>query len=379
MAIPFVWKVDFKSGASWVTLPSVMAINIFKGRRLQIDDYSIDTMTVESEFPSSWTTTPKLGDPIIGYINKPGVVVGTDDFDCFIGRIRDVKINYGFVTNEDRVTIECEGIQADWGRAQLTNYALAENPTDDQVLYVGATVGLDTVQNFGRSTGSAQTYTGNAFELVNTITRTEEARMWADNYTHQGDFYLWWFGRNAPLATTYVFNDGTGTAYDLQMKYEQIEFRSSADNYYNSVTITPAGLAAQTATLATTPLYGWQKDTIDYTTSQALSHAQWVLNNFQDTDSTLAAITFTDVQQVPRPGGLFNTAVIELCKAPINTNGRVSFRSGTFNTIFEGVNISATPQQTRVTLYMSAQDNNAYLILDNTIFGVLDSNNKYGF
>lgn len=378
MAVPFVWGVDFKSGASWVTLPSVQAINIFKGRRLQIDDYSIDTMTVESEFPSSWTTTPKLGDPIIAYIDKPGVVVGIDEFDCFIGRIRDVSISYGKVTNEDRVTISCEGIQADWGRAQLTNYSLAQNLTDTQVLNVGATVGLSTVQNFGRSTGSAQTYTGNAFELVNTITRTEEARMWADNYTHQGAFYLWWFGRNAPLATTYVFNDGTGTPYDLQMKYEQIEFRSSADNYYNSVTITPAGLAAQTSTLGVTPLYGWQKDTIDYTTSQALSHAQWVLNNFQDTDSALAAITFTDVQQTARPGGLFNTAVIELCKAPINTNGEINFRSATYRTIFEGINISATPQQTRITLYMSAQDNNAYLILNNAIYGKLDSN-RLGF
>lgn len=335
-------------------------------------------MTVESEFPSSWTTTPKLGDPIIAYIDKPGVVVGVDEFDCFIGRIRDVSISYGKVTNEDRVTISCEGIQADWGRAQLTNYALAQNLTDTQVLNVGATVGLSTVQNFGRSTGSAQTYTGNAFELINTITRTEEARMWADNYTHQGAFYLWWFGRNAPLATTYVFNDGTGTPYDLQMKYEQIELRSSADNYYNSVTITPEGLAAQTSTLGVTPLYGWQKDTIDYTTSQALSHAQWVLNNFQDTDSALAAITFTDVQQTARPGGLFNTAVIELCKAPVNTNGEINFRSATYRTIFEGINISATPQQTRVTLYMSAQDNNAYLILNNAIYGKLDSN-RLGF
>jgi hypothetical protein len=50
-----------------------------------------------------------------------------------------------------------------------------------------------------------------------------------------------------------------------------------------------------------------------------------------------------------------------------------------YNTIIEGIQISATPEQTRVTVFMSGQDNNAYLTLDDAVYGTLDTNNKYGF
>lgn len=380
MAVPFVWKMDFKQGATWTTLPSLQNVSIFRGRRLQIDDYSIDTMTVESEFPSSWSVTPKLGDQVVAYIYKPGVVVGTDNFAAFWGRIRDVKINYGYTTNMDRVTIECEGIQADWGRAQLTNYALAQAKTDSQVNTVGSVIGAFPAAFDGRSTGSAQTYTGNGLELLNTITRTEEGRTFASSATYRAQPYLYWYGRNFPPQLTFVFNDGTGTAYLRQMKYEQIEFRSSADNYYNSITVSPNALAAQTATLSQTPLYGWQINTIDYTTSQASDHAQWLLNNYQSKDSTLASITFTDVQQIPINYPFpFNTDVIQAIQSPIANQGIVYFRGGTYNVIIEGISINATPDQTRVTIFFSGRDTNAYLILNNTQgFGTLD-NNRLGF
>jgi len=380
MATPFVWKMDFKQGATWTTLPSVQNVSIFRGRRLQIDDYSIDTMTVESEFPSSWSVTPKLGDQVVAYIYKPGVVVGTDNFAAFWGRIRDVSISYGYTTNMDRVTIECEGIQADWGRAQLTNYALAQDVTDSQVNTVGYAIGAFPAAFYGRSTGSAQTYTGNGLELLNTITRTEEGRTFASSATYRAQPYLYWYGRNYPPQLTFVFNDGTGTGDLREMKYEQIEFRSSADNYYNSITITPNALAAQTATLSATPLYGWLVDTIDYTTGQASDHAQWLLNNYQSKDSTLASITFTDVQQIPINYPFpFNTNVIQAITSSIANQGIIYFRGGTYNVIIEGISINATPQQTRVTLYFSGRDTNAYLILDNTQgFGTLD-NNRLGF
>jgi hypothetical protein len=378
MATAFEWRVDFNSAGTWVTLPNVQNLNIFRGRRLQIDDYSIDTMTVESIFPSTWTTAPKLGDRIIAYIYKPGAVIGMDQFAAFWGRVRDVKIDYGIVSNEDRVTITCEGLQADWGRAQLNSYALAQNKTDEQVLQVATTVGLSIGQFAGRSIGSALTYTGNAFNLINTITRTEEARMFAGSPTYRATPLIYWFGRNTPKPTTYYWNDGTGSTYLYQMKYDQIEFRSSADNYYTSITITPAAVAAQTATLGTTPIYGWDKDTVDYSTAQAADHALWVLNNFQTKDQTLASITFTDVQQTNVSTGLFNTDVILVIMGAINTFGRIYFRGQTYNTILEGISISATPNQTRVTVYMSGQDTNAYLILDDAIFGKLD-NNKLGF
>lgn len=381
MATAFEWRVDFYSGGTWYTLPSVQAINIFRGRRLQIDDYSVDSMTVESEFPSSWTVAPKLGDRVVAYIYKPGVVVGMDHFAAFWGNIRDVQINYGYVTNEDRVTITCEGIQGDWGRAQLNSFALTQKVTEDQVFDVGVEVGLPISPFNGRSIASAQTFTGNAFALINTITRTEEARMKATSVTYHATPEIYWYGRNNPPLTTYYWNDGTGTTDPYQMKYEQIEFRSSADNYYTSVTIAPLSVASQTATTGVTPIYGQNKDTVDYSTSQALNHAEWVLNNFDSKDQAIASVTFTDVQQVAAiypPPNNFNIQVINVMQDTIGTLGNISFRGSVYKTILEGISINATPEQTRVTVFMSGQDTNAYLILDNATFGTLD-NNKLGF
>jgi hypothetical protein len=66
--------------------------------------------------------------------------------------------------------------------------------------------------------------------------------------------------------------------------------------------------------------------------------------------------------------------MIQACSGPINYKGTIGFRGDSYNVIYEGVQISATPQQTRVTLYMSGQDNNAYLVLNSAIYGKLDEN-----
>ena len=376
MAEAFEWRVEFYSAGAWRTLPTVQTVNIFRGRRLQIDDYSADTGTVTSLFPSDWTDTPKLGDRVLIYIYKPGVVVSIDDFSCFWGNIRDVDIDYGFVDNMDTVTISCEGLQANWGRAQLNAFSLPEVDSAYQLALTEVEVGLDIAAFFGRSICSAQTFTGNAFDLVNTITRTEEARMYAGSVSFKGTEYLYWYGRDQNgLNTTLDFNDGTVTPIFRQLAYDGIRFRSSADNYYNQVTITPLSVAAQEASDGTTPIFGLQKNTVDYSTTQADDHAEWLLANFATKNSTIAEITFTDVQQVdivyPNP---FNYNMILACEAPINARGTIGFRGDSYNVIFEGVQITATPQQTRVTLYMSGQDNNAYLVLNDAIYGKLDEN-----
>jgi len=71
--------------------------------------------------------------------------------------------------------------------------------------------------------------------------------------------------------------------------------------------------------------------------------------------------------------------VIQAITSAINQQGIVYFRGGTYNVILEGISVNATPQQTRVTIFFSGRDTNAYLILNNTQgFGTLD-NNRLGF
>jgi len=373
------WRAQYEQDSTWYTLGSIQNVDIMRGRQLQIDDYSIDTGNVRVLNPSTWTDPPKLGDPICLYVYAPGYVTGVDEFPMFWGRIRDVKIDYGMVTNEDVAHISCEGLQADWGRAQLNAFALTQQKTDDAVLAVATQVGLSVAQFFGRSTISAITFTGNALDLINTITRTEEARMFAYGATITGTWYTYWYGRNTVLATVYYMNDGTCATTLIDQKYNEIEFRSSANNFYNLVTITPDAVAAQTSTAGTTPLYAWQKDTLDYSTGQALDHATWVRKNFENKNQAIASISYTDSIQPETSGtGAPNATPLALAQAPIQNPMRIGFRTTFYNVMVEGVRISATPGQTRVTLFTSGQDQNAYLILNDSVYGTLD-NNKLGF
>jgi hypothetical protein len=49
-----------------------------------------------------------------------------------------------------------------------------------------------------------------------------------------------------------------------------------------------------------------------------------------------------------------------------------------FSCVIEGATMSATPESSTYTYYVSGADLNAYLILDNAVFGQLD-NNKLGY
>lgn len=385
----YEWRAEFYSGGAWRTLPDIQAVNIFRGRRLQIDDYNSDSLSIECRNPSGWTHTPKLGDKIIVYVYRPNVITGVDKFPGFIGNIRDVKIDYGKTTSADEVSISGEGIQADWGRAQLNSLVLTQENVGEQVIDTASATGLNITYSGTMSTASAQTYTGNALELINDLMRTEEARLYAFPYQYDvswpGTWYMYFRGRgsNINLNTAWNFNDGTVAAspFNDDIKYDNVEFRSSADNYYNQVTIQPAAVAAQTATLSTTPLFSWARSTLDYSTNQAADHANWLLNNFQTKNSTVASISFLDVEQpatVPPAYTTENSAPLQIIAAGLTAKTVIGFRSTTYNTVCEGLQISATPQQTRITLYLSGQDTNAYLILDDTTYGKLNSN-KLGF
>jgi hypothetical protein len=56
----------------------------------------------------------------------------------------------------------------------------------------------------------------------------------------------------------------------------------------------------------------------------------------------------------------------------------VTFRGTVYYSIIEGVRVTATPESSRYTFYLSGADLNNYLILNDTVFGRLDYN-KLGY
>jgi hypothetical protein len=375
------WRVSFATSTTFTALPDVQNISISNGRRRQIDDYGVDQLTVESLFPTDWTVTPQLGDNIIAWVYTTAYpsYPTYNYWKMFQGRITNVDIQYGVVSNEDSVTITAEGLQAELGRTQINAYAVASASTGLQVFDIADSVGLYVGNAGGSSTGSAQTYTGNLKAFVDTEVRTEQGRLrsTATGPTTLDMGTLDFVGREALLTgapTTPDWSDGTLVSPGEKYKYQQVKFKSAAEDFYNSVTVEPLGLASQTTTSGTTPIYSYVADSYDVSTSQALSLAQYIRFKYDTTNSTPRELGFTISQQSTSGAVL----LLNLVQSFLGLEVNIVLRGVRYFCVVEGVNITASPDDTRILFSVSSNETNDYLILDNAVYGKLD-NNRLGF
>lgn len=374
------WRVSFADTTVFTALPDVQQVSMFNGRRRQIDDYGVDQLTVESLFPTDWVVTPKLGDNIIAWVYTTAYpsYPTYNYWKMFQGRITNVDIKYGMVTNEDSVTITAEGLQAELGRTQINSYAVISADTGTQVFDIADSVGLTVGETSSLSTGSAQTYTGNLKAFVDTEIRTEQGRLRSDksnpDVLEMGT--LVFAGRGALLTGALVtpeWSDGTLTT-TTNYKYQQVGFKSAAEDFYNSVTVQPLGLASQTTTSGATPIYSYVADSYDVSTSQALSLAQYIRFKYDTTNSTPRELGFLISQQT-------TSDAVELLNNVSAFNGleiEIVLRGVRYYCVVEGVTITASPDDTRILFFVSSNETNDYLILDNAVYGKLD-NNRLGF
>jgi hypothetical protein len=374
------WRVSFATSTTFTTLPSVQQISISNGRRRQIDDYGVDQLTVESLFPSNWTVTPKLGDNIIAWVYTTAYpsYPSYSYWKMFQGRITNVDIKYGMVANEDSVTITAEGLQADLGRTQINNYSASSAKTGFQAFQIANSVGVLVGNAGGSSTASAQTYTGNLKAFIDTLVRTEQGRLrstpTAPTALDMGtiDFV----GREALFQGPFVtpeWSDGTLTSAS-NYKYQQLKFKSASEDFYNSVTVQPLGLASQTSTSSTTPIYSYVADTYDVSTTQALSLAQYIRFKYDTTASTPRELGFTIGQQSTADAVWFLNLVSNFLGLEVN----IVLRDVRYYCVVEGVNISATPDDTRIMFSVSSNETNDYLVLNDDVYGRLNYN-RLGF
>jgi hypothetical protein len=296
----------------------------------------------------------------------------------FQGRITNVDIKYGLVTNQDSVTITAEGLQAELGRTQINGYAVGSASTGLQVFDIADSVGLYVGNAGGSSTGSAQTYTGNLKAFVDTEVRTEQGRLrstpTAPTALDMGT--LAFVGRGSLLygpTPTPEWSDGT-LASDTGYKYQQVKFKSSAEDYYNWVTVEPLGLTSQTSTSLTTPIFSYVAQTYDVSTSQALSLAQYIRFKYDTTNSTPRELGFTISQQTTADAVWMLNLISNFLGLEVN----IILRGVRYYCVVEGVTITASPDDTRILFSVSSNETNDYLILDNAVYGRLD-NNRLGF
>lgn len=376
------WRVKFGSGAATpaggTVLNDVQSVSVQAGRDWLTDPYNPSSCIIQSRNIAAWTTTPVVGNMItVQQTNS------TSKF-AFGGFIKDVKINYGNVSNLDTATITCEGPLAFWGRRQFNSLAVAQANTVAQVNAIASPTSLynytNPNTNAGLSVASAQTYSGNGLDILNELCTTEMGHIsettglagWVSlsNYAPFINFRR----RNDDVTADYTFSDNPASATELY--YDGIDFTSAAQNYYTSATIQPLGLATQTSGSGE---YSITQTSLDYTTAQALSHAQYLVSQFNTTTATPLSLSASYSQQGSNATRLSTFA--NFMHDGASASGaliKIVFRSNTYYAVIEGASRMIDPADTAIELTLSSYDNNSYLVLNNAVLGRLNYN-KLGF
>ena len=356
---------EAEASGSAASLYPVTSVSISRGRQQVQDPFRAATATVTGRDPQ-FLPSIRVGDVIQLSVFNPAL----QEIVMFYGYIADLNISYGEVPAADTWTIYCEDALAAAGRAQTSSsFSWSTGiSTFDAAKLACTDAGIPITDIFNTASGStvsAQSlFDTNLLTILQTLVQTEQGRL-----ISLSDTSLGWIDRTALENSTQVVKFTDDPATYTGVKYTQAEFRSLADSFYESVTVEPQGLAAQTAGVGTRQ---YSMNSYDETTAQASNLAGYVLATLQSNVAAPSIIsTISELQT--------NDDVL-LAARDAGTGERCGLllRGYLYDLFIEGVTISANPDQTRFTFNVVSADALNFFILDSSTFGVLDTN-KLGF
>ena len=351
-----------------VDLSNVVSFSMKQGREKQLDDYSADTAQVTIRYPNGYAT------PITALV--PGNIIrvkhdGSGEY-VYAGYISGVSVKYGIpysggVGNADFINISCESYFARFGRLEGNSQAITgglfATVTADIALYSGLTINAQP--NALTQSVSASTVTNTYGEWLQQFIRTINGRM-----TQAAAVIV--YGPGDIVASSASFSDTANNA--TNQVYDNIEFSAFGDNYYTQVTVTPTVPAAQTVTSGSGPYRSLKFNTFSSTTTTALNLANFMLSQYSTTDVQISSIScLSEAQTSFKLNNMgVPTALLIGMQVPIK------FRGTTYYGIIEGFTMTATPESSRWTYYISGASLNSTLILDDSVFGKLGTG-KLGY
>ena len=344
----------------------VLSFDMYVGRTKYLDDYSGGSFTFTINNASNYAANITYQMPII-VTASPGSVF-------MVFWVQQVEFSdYPGNTGLNTATIRAVDAMGLFGRAQVTSAALTQTDTGAQAAQVEAAA--DTVAfvdyTTGGSTASAATYTGTVLNRLNLLNATERGLFW----TYQSGVIFYVRSTNWTTATAYTIGR---TASSSQIGYQEFRRIQNGVTFINNVSISPDGLATQTAVNSTSvATYGtafYSSSTVDATTTQAAGNASWVANTFSDPSSLRFELTFTDRANE-------TAALTEFLKMfganilrPVNVAYQVPGGSLTSQAMLpEGVRFSVDPSQTVVDVSLSPLTYYQFFTLDSATLGILDT------
>ena len=369
------YVVKYWSGSAYTALANIQSINVNIGVQAQLEQIKASTASCVIRYPTGFAspiTQLKSGTEVIIQNNT----VPASAYNVWEGKIADVSVEYGMpyaggVGNADFATISMEGFFADLGRMNGGSYAMAAGTLSAQTSTATTQTGvaINYISGGETRTGAATTVSSTWGDWVARTALSNNARLRDGAEMTTGRVNL--ISPFNLVPCDYAFSDApTGT----NQKYDIINFDSLSDNYYNQVTVSTESFGSSTvlASGVLKPYRTYQVNTINASASQATDFANYLLNNYKTPKLAISSISATAEQQstfkLDKMVSIFSLYYYPGCSV------NITFRGTTYPCVIEGVSMSATPDSTRFTFYVSGADLNSYLILNNTTFGKLDSN-----
>jgi hypothetical protein len=366
------WKLRRYFPSSVDVTTSVMSFSYTQGRQNYLDNYGGGSLTV--------TLNNQTNVAQYFTFNSYWILAEDDTSSEQTFWAQNVVFNdYPGNTGLSTITVTLVDVLARNGRNVVTDQPLSEI---DVVNQVGGLFGLfgyeigDFQGQIGTTVAAATTYTGSMLNYFNLGCATErgfvsffdDTVFFASNNSVANKVSGFSFTRNATSATA--------------ISYNAINHNKAGINFMNNVTVSSDSLAPQTA-INTNSFFTYGNaqqtiSTINAQTSQALGLAQWLSNVQADPEAERWEVSFQDISQDQTITELFvETLMNELGRfrrfwdLVYRVPGAGS--DTTVRVLIEGISMNATPQQTDITVYCSPSTYYEYFILDDSIFGILNT------
>lgn len=371
----WVFKAQYDADGNGVvdtSITNIQTVVVNGGRRALVDNFTAGRATIRARYPNGFNT------PLSNLSPGRVIVITCEDasnsatkFTAFYGRITDVSVEYGipYASNvgvEDYLTITAETTFGLLARTNGNNYSMAAGTLTTQLATEFTQNGVDVFQqDLPNYNLQATTISGTWADWVNKVAASFAARIVdGQNVGIVSPYYKSNF-------TAYQFSDVAGAN---NIRYDQIEYDSLSQNYYTQVRVEPDGLTAQTASDGSAPYRTYVIDTLNANTTDALNLAQFLLATFKTPQFGISQISVN--MNDPTAVGINSLFgfVLAFGAWPTAVPVSVTFRGTTKTFIIEGGMLSGTPGQTRITFYVSDATLNNAFVLNNAVFGKLDSN-----
>ena len=372
--MPLSYSVDYSTdNITWTALTNVQQLNMTIGRQAMLDQYSASTGNIVVRYPNGYTS------PIAAMV--PGTYIRiktpntTDAYYSTYFRIKDVSVTYGKpyvsnVGNADYLNISIEGFFATASRMSGQGYSMSAGLLSAQLLNMLSQAGINASYTFNPQMG-ASTVSGTWGDWVNSSLVTINGRL----TDCQGVDAIILKGPFNSTTCSVNFSDAANNA--TNQVYDEASFGAWSDNFYTQVTVDPADFAAQTATKsgAAIPYRTYTVNTVSASAGQALDQANFLLSQYQTQRFALTSVScLAEAQTSFKLDKMGLSQLGEMIGARVS----VTFRGTVYQSIIEGISVTATPESSRYTYYLSGADLNNYLILGDSVFGRLDYN-KLGY